>query len=267
MEPFRSGRRNSMSMEPHFERYGQGHPLIILHGLFGSLENWRTLSKGFAQAFQVFALDQRNHGRSPHSEVFNYHALVEDVRDFMQRYQLPSAHVLGHSMGGKVAMQFALTYPDQVDKLIIVDIAPKMYPPGHDDVFAGLFAFNPAKIRSRQEADAALAPHLPDLALRQFLLKNLERDEAGSFRWRINLDGIYRNYHEMLKTFTAAGTFPKPTLFIRGANSGYIRDHDLVTIREFFPAAQLTTIPDTGHWVHAEAPQEFARVVMDFLRA
>jgi esterase len=254
-------------MELHYEHSGQGHPLIILHGLFGSLENWRTLSKAFAQSFQVFALDQRNHGRSPHSEVFNYHAMMEDVREFIERHGLPSAYVLGHSMGGKVAMQFALTYPDQVDKLVIVDIAPKVYPPGHNDVFAGLFAFNPAEIRNRQEADAALAPHLPDLALRQFLLKNLERYETGSFKWRINLDGIYHNYHEMLETFAASGTFTRPTLFIRGANSGYIRDHDLVTIRDIFPAAQLTTIPNAGHWVHAEAPQEFARVVLDFLRA
>jgi pimeloyl-ACP methyl ester carboxylesterase len=254
-------------MELYYECSGQGRPLTILHGLFGSLENWRALSRAFAQSFRVFALDLRNHGRSPHSEVFNYHAMTEDVREFLQRHDLPSAQVIGHSMGGKVAMQFALTYPDQVDKLVIVDIAPKVYPPSHDDVFTGLFAVNPPQIRSRQEADTTLTPYLPDLALRQFLLKNLERDEAGSFRWRINLDGIHRNYHEMLKTFTPEGTFTKPTLFIRGANSGYIRDHDLVTIREVFPAAQLTTIPNAGHWVHAEAPQEFARIVMNFLRA
>ncbi len=252
-------------MQLHYEGYGQGHPLIILHGLFGSLENWRTLSKTFAQSFQVFALDQRNHGRSSHSEVFTYQAMVEDIREFMQQHKLSSTHVLGHSMGGKVAMQFALTYPSMVDKLGIVDIAPKVYPPGHDDVFAGLYSFEPSCIRTRQEADAALAPHLPDLSLRQFLLKNLERHDSGSFRWRINLDGIHRNYHEMLKTFTASGTFAKPTLFIRGEDSGYIRDNDLVTIGEIFPAAQFTTISKAGHWVHAEAPQEFARIVMDFL--
>lgn len=254
-------------MELHFERSGQGHPLIILHGLFGSLENWRTLSKAFAQSFAVFALDQRNHGRSPHSENFNYQGMMEDVCEFMGRHDLASAYVLGHSMGGKVAMQFALTYPNLVDKLVVVDIAPKVYPPGHDDVFAGLYALNLATLRSRQEAEAALAPHLPALAVRQFLLKNLAREDSGAFAWRINLDGIHRNYHEMLKRFTASGQFSKPTLFIRGANSGYVRDTDLVTITDIFPAAQLTTIPDTGHWVHAEAPQEFARVVMSFLTA
>jgi esterase len=252
-------------MELHYERSGQGHPLIILHGLFGSLENWRTLSKAFAQSFTVFVLDQRNHGRSPHSDDFNYQVMVEDVHEFMERHDLTSAYVLGHSMGGKVAMQFALSYPSLVDRLIVVDIAPKVYPPGHDDVFAGLYALNLAALRSRQEAEATLAPHLPDLALRQFLLKNLAREDSGAFIWRINLDGIHRNYHEMLKRFTASGEFPQPTLFIRGANSGYIRDTDLVTIRENFPAAQLTTISNTGHWVHAEAPQEFTRIVADFL--
>lgn len=254
-------------MELHYERYGQGHPLIILHGLFGSLENWRTLSKVFAQSFTVFALDQRNHGRSPHSDDFNYQTMGEDVHEFMERHDLASAYVLGHSMGGKVAMQFVLTYPDLVNRLIVVDIAPKVYPPGHDDVFAGLYALNLATLHSRQEAETALAPHLPDLALRQFLLKNLAREDSGAFTWRINLDGIYHNYHEMLKMFTANSQFPKPTLFIRGANSGYIRNIDLVTIRDIFPAAQLTTIPNSGHWVHAEAPREFAQAVLNFLTA
>lgn len=252
-------------MELHFEHYGQGHPLIILHGLFGSLDNWRTLSKAFAQSFTAFALDQRNHGRSPHSEVFTYQAMTADLREFMARQELTSAYILGHSMGGKVAMQFALTHPDMVDKLIVVDIAPKVYPPGHDDVFAALYSFDPATLRSRQEADTALAQHLPDPALRQFLLKNLERSDSGSFNWRINLDGIRRNYYEMLKTFAANGQFRKPTLFIRGADSGYIRDTDVVTIKEIFPAAELITIPDTGHWVHAEVPREFAQVVSHFL--
>ena len=252
-------------MHLHHEAYGQGHPLIILHGLFGSQENWRTLSKAFSQYFQVFALDQRNHGHSPHSEVFTYEAMSEDLHEFMQKYALTSAYVLGHSMGGKVAMRFAVTYPDRVNKLVVVDIAPKVYPPSHDDVFAGLYALDLPTLRSRQDADAALARYLPDLALRQFLLKNLERDQSGTFRWRINLDGIRANYHEMLKSFEFTRMFTKPTLFIKGADSGYIEDNDLVTIREIFPHAQVVAIPGTGHWVHAEAPREFARIVMEFL--
>ncbi|MGE0825976.1 MAG: alpha/beta fold hydrolase [Candidatus Binatia bacterium] len=252
-------------MQLHYERFGQGRPLIILHGLFGSLENWRTLSKIFAQFCQVFALDQRNHGRSPHSNDFNYDVMVKDARVFLQQQQLSSVYLLGHSMGGKVAMQLAVSYPDVVDRLIVVDIAPKVYPPEHDDVFAALYALDLPNIRSRQEADNALAQHLPDLAVRQFLLKNLERTDSGTFRWRINLDGIHANYHAMLETFSTQGQFAKPTLFIRGERSGYIRDRDVPSIKYFFPQAQLVTIPNTGHWVHAEAPQEFARVVGEFL--
>ena len=252
-------------MHLYYEIFGQGHPFIILHGLFGTQENWRTLSKVFGQYFQVFALDQRNHGRSPHDEVFTYETMTEDIHEFMQEHALPSAHVLGHSMGGKVAMRFAVTYPTLVDKLVVVDIAPKVYPPGHDNVFAGLYALNLTTLRSRQEADIALAQHLPDLALRQFLLKNLERTESGTFRWRINLDGIRDNYHEMLTGFDLAKTCTRPTLFIKGADSDYIKENDFVTIRKIFPHAQLITIPNTGHWVHAEAPQEFARLVFEFL--
>ncbi|MSQ47020.1 MAG: alpha/beta fold hydrolase [Deltaproteobacteria bacterium] len=252
-------------MHLHCETYGQGHPLIILHGLFGTQENWRTLSKSFGQHWQVFALDQRNHGRSPHSQDFTYQTMTDDLHEFMQQHALPSAYVLGHSMGGKVAMRFAVTYPDIVDKLIVVDIAPKVYPPSHDDVFAALYALDLPTLRSRQDADAALAHYLPDLALRQFLLKNLERTESGAFRWRINLDGIRDNYHEILKGFEKTSTFAKPALFIKGANSGYLKENDFVAIRALFPRTQLVTIPGTGHWVHAEAPREFARIVNEFL--
>ena len=252
-------------MPLHCESYGHGHPLIILHGLFGSLENWRTLSKTFSQSFQVFALDQRNHGRSPHSDVFNYRVMVEDVREFVQLHSLSPTHLLGHSMGGKTAMQFAVSYPEKVDKLIVVDIAPKVYPPEHDAIFAALFSLDVRGLRSRQQADTALAGKIPDLALRQFLLKNLEREAPGGFRWRINLDAIHENYAEILKGLEGTGQFHHPTLFIRGGNSGYIHPEDLPAIKAIFPQAQLVTIPHTGHWVHAEAPQEFAGTVLNFL--
>lgn len=252
-------------MQLHFERSGKGHPLIILHGLFGSLENWRTFSKIVSHSFQVFAIDQRNHGRSPHSQEFTYPAMREDLHEFMEEQELSSAHVLGHSMGGKTAMLFALTYPDLVDKLIIVDIAPKAYARGHDDIFDALFSLDVTTIRSRHEADVALAQKISDLALRQFLLKNLARDDAGAFHWRIGLDEIYQGYPEMIRDLEWNQPFTQPTLFIRGANSGYIKDSDAPAIKSAFPQARLVTIPNTGHWVHAEAPQEFARAVLNFL--
>jgi pimeloyl-ACP methyl ester carboxylesterase len=252
-------------MRLHYERYGDGSPLIILHGLFGSLENWRTLGKTFAQTFRVFALDQRNHGRSPHSEVFNYPAMVEDLHEFLHEQGLSSTSLLGHSMGGKVAMLFAVTYPHLIDKLIVVDITPKVYPRGHDDIFAALFSLDLHSLHTRQEADAVLALSIPDLALRQFLLKNLERDVSGVFRWRIALETIHQNYEELLKGIVTSRPFPKPTLFIKGENSDYIRNQDISPLFSVFPHAQVVTIPGTGHWVHAEAPQEFAKVVTNFL--
>jgi pimeloyl-ACP methyl ester carboxylesterase len=191
--------------------------------------------------------------------------MAEDLHEFMEDRNIQLASLLGHSMGGKVAMCFAVQYPDLVDKLVVVDIAPKVYPPGHDDVFAALYSFNPSEANSRQETDAALARHLPDLALRQFLLKNLERDASGKFRWRINLDAIYASYHEMLRSLDPEKTFSNPVLFIKGENSDYIREGDSIMIHAIFPSAQIVAIPGAGHWVHAEAPQEFTRVVLDFL--
>ena len=253
-------------MQLHFEQLGEGHPLLILHGLFGSLENWRTLSKRFSQSFQVFALDQRNHGRSPHSNAFTYLDMAEDLRDFMEEQELPSAHVLGHSMGGKTAMLFALTHPHLVNKLIIVDIAPKAYARGHDDIFAALFSLNLAACKTRQEADTALAKTISDVALRQFLLKSLERDASGTFRWRLGLNEIHQNYPELIKAIEWSGQpCVQPTLFIRGARSDYLKDSDLTTINKLFPHAQTVTIPNAGHWVHAEEPQEFARTALAFL--
>jgi pimeloyl-ACP methyl ester carboxylesterase len=252
-------------MQLHYERYGEGHPLIILHGLFGSLENWRKLSKAFVQSFAVFAVDQRNHGRSPHSDIFNYQVVAGDLREFIQQHGLSSTHLLGHSMGGKTAMQFAVAYPDMVDKLIVVDIAPKVYPRDHDDIFDALYALDVQSLRTRQEADAALTQYLQDASLRQFLLKNLEKEASGSFQWRINLDVISDNYDEILKGLETSRPFEKPTLFIKGERSGYIQEEDMATIREIFPQAQLVSIPGAGHWVHVEAPQEFSRIVLNFL--
>jgi esterase len=152
-----------------------------------------------------------------------------------------------------------------VDKLIVVDIAPKAYAPGHDDIFNGLYAINVKVLRTRQEADAALAGKVPEVAVRQFLLKNLERNTAGTFKWRINLDAIHTNYEEILKGLETNRTFEKPTLVIKGGCSGYIQEGDTATLREIFPQAQIIAIPGAGHWVHAEAPQEFARIVRNFL--
>lgn len=253
----------------HFKAYGHGgHPLIILHGLLGMLDNWQTQARSFSGAgFKVYALDQRNHGRSPHSDTFNYRVMANDLFHFMQEHRIPSAHILGHSMGGKTAMQFALTYPERVDKLIVVDVAPRTYPNAHDHVLHAMCSLKLGTITSRREADAALAERLPDWRLRQFVLKNLTRDEAGRLKWKVNLSIIKKHYPEIAGDITATGIFSKPTLFIKAALSNYLIDDDLPRITTLFPRAVIISIADAGHWVHVDTPDEFGNEVLKFLRS
>lgn len=251
-----------------YTRHGDGPPLIVLHGMLGSSDNWQTLSRtAFSKHFTVYALDQRNHGQSPHRDVMDVSAMAEDVIAFMNDHDLASARLLGHSMGGKTAMHTALTYPDRVDALVVVDIAPKPYPPRHDPIFDALRGLDLAAYDSRTAINDALRPEIPDASVRNFLLKNLKRDESGGYAWQINLDGIYRNYHEINGGLKADGVFDGPTLFVRGGASDYIADEDTETIISFFPEADIITIEEAGHWVHSEKPDAFADVVLDFLGA
>ncbi len=252
-------------MKLYYHVTGHGHPLVILHGLFGSGDNFYTLSKFFGDKYKVYAVDQRNHGRSPHSDVFNYQAMAGDLNDLLVHEGVSSIYLLGHSMGGKTAMQFSLSYPERVDKLIAVDIGPRKYPPQHDEIFEALFALDLDKYKTRGELDAALARYLSDYAVRQLLLKNVARDNAGSFTWKVDVKAIHRNYENVNAEIGADRPFLKPTLFLRGGRSRYVLDEDLPGIRALFPAARLVTVDGVGHWVHAEAPQEFASHVMEFL--
>lgn len=252
-------------MQLNYQRYGQGAPLIILHGLFGSLINWNTVSKRFGEYYEVFAVDQRNHGASPHSDQSSYPLMADDLRAFMQDQNLTSAYLLGHSMGGKTAMQFALTYPDLVEKLIVVDIAPKAYPPHHDTIFDALCELNLSDYTNRAELDRALARKIDSAPIRQFLLTNVTRDEAGRFTWKINLDAIYQTYDAIIANVESTDHFPRPTLFVRGETSDYIEDQDRPTIESLFPQSQIVTIKGAGHWVHAEAPEAFLATILDFL--
>jgi pimeloyl-ACP methyl ester carboxylesterase len=213
----------------------------------------------------VFALDLRNHGRSPHSDIFNYRAMAEDVNAFMESQQITSAHIIGHSMGGKAAMQFAVDYPRKVDKLIVVDIAPKTYPARHDEILDALRVVDMSTLESRSELDECLAQRIPDASVRQFLMMNAVPDGDGHLKWRINLDAIYRNYDEIGKGIEVAQPFAKPALFIKGAQSDYIHEEDAALINDIFPQSKTVTIPGAGHWVHVDAPDEFIKTVLDFL--
>lgn len=252
-------------MKLHYRDLGQGTPFVILHGLFGLSDNWQTLAKYFSQKYHVYLPDLRNHGRSPHSAEFGYDLMVQDLQEFIAEHQLQNPVVMGHSMGGKVAMNFALSYPEQVSKLIAVDIAPRPYPVHHQDIIDGLNTVDITSMTSRTEAELALAPYIPEAEVRLFLLKNLYRREDNSFGWRMNLAAIERNIEEVGRETTSDTPFNKPTLFIKGANSRYIQEKDTDAIQQFFPQAQIETIADAGHWVHAEAPEKFYQLVVNFI--
>ena len=252
-------------MQLHFRSYGAGSPLVILHGLFGSLENWHTISARLGAHFQMFALDLRNHGQSPHSTAMDYTVMADDLREFLEQHDLKRADILGHSMGGKVAMEFAALYPDRVHRLIIVDIAPKAYPPSHRQILDALLSLDLARFDDRREIETALQPQIPDLALRRFLLKSLTRLPNGAFAWKLNLPAINHNYPKLNAALNWSPPIQKPTLFIRGAKSDYIQDTDQELIHRLFTNAEIRTIENAGHWVHAEAPEPFLKILQDFL--
>ena len=243
---------------------GQGEPIIVLHGLFGSSDNWLTQAKLLANHFKIFSLDLRNHGQSPHSDDFDYPSMAKDLEEFIDTNELHDPVIIGHSMGGKAAMNFALAHPEKLSKLIVVDIAPKAYNLEHYTIAEGLKAIPVDKVSSRNKADEILAQHVPESDVRQFLLKNLQRKSGGGFSWKINLPVITDKLANIGVDLQFPGSFGKPTLFIRGSRSKYIRDEDWDRIKEVFPNAELESM-DTGHWVQAEKPQEFADAVIKWL--
>lgn len=239
-------------------------PLIILHGLFGSSDNWLTLGKKFADKYHVYIIDQRNHGQSFHSSEFSYSAMAQDLSDFIKVQKISSTHILGHSMGGKTAMEFAIYHPNWVDKLIIADIGPKSYPVHHSAILKGLFSINLMNLESRKQADQILEQQVSEIGVRQFLLKNLTRN-GGGFEWKIDLNSIAKNIEEVGKGMNENAHYGKPTLFIRGGNSDYIVDDDINKIHSIFSNSFVETIPGVGHWLHAEKPDQFLALTLDFL--
>lgn len=250
----------------NYKHYGQGQtPLIILHGFMGSLDNWHTLAGKFADFGAVYTLDQRNHGKSPHTETHSIPLMVQDLKSFLDQTEFKKIHLMGHSMGGKVAMQFALEFPDLIEKLIVVDIAPRRYKRGHDDVFESIYAIDLNKIQSRKEAELAMEKLMPDFGTRQFLLKNLDRKENGEYHWKMNLPVLHTYYEEIIQEIGSNRKFLNPTLVIKGAKSNYISHQDEADFMHLFPNYELVEIPDAGHWVHAEQAEAFFNAVAHFL--
>ncbi|SDW93792.1 alpha/beta fold hydrolase [Marinobacter mobilis] len=245
---------------------GSGQPLILLHGLFGSLENLGGIAQRLQDQFQIHALDQRNHGRSPHTDSMDYPSMAADVLAYMDQQGLDKASLLGHSMGGKVAMQVALQAPSRVDRLIVADIAPVTYQPRHDAIMEGLSALDPERIGSRQEADRALAEYVELPAIRHFLLKNLQRASGSDgFRWRLNLPVIQACYNNLAAAPVSDGCFEGPVLFLKGELSAYIQEKHRPEVARLFPNATLRIVSGTDHWLHAEKPDTVAALCRQFL--
>lgn len=252
-------------MNLFYRELGEGQPLIILHGLFGSSDNWYTLSKTFATQYKVFTVDQRNHGQSPHTPEHTYELLTSDLEEFIANNNIEQPILLGHSMGGKTVMNYALKNPALVRKAIVVDMMPKSYPVHHDHIVEGLESINLSTLTSRNEADRILSEKIPEPDVRQFLLKNLTRSENGSFVWRINLPVLSKSIAAMVDSLVYTGKFDGPALFIKGAKSNYYKPGDENKVAELFPNATWATL-DTGHWVQAEKPTEFADAVLNFIK-
>ncbi len=250
-------------MQVYHREMGSGQPMIILHGLFGYSDNWQTHAKKLADYFRVILVDLRNHGHSEWSDEFSYRSMSEDLFELVQDLQLEKTILLGHSMGGKVAMQFANDHADVLDKLIVVDIANKTYPMHHQHILAGMHAINLPNIKARSEAESILTEHIDSDGVRQFLLKNLYWKEKGKLAWRMNLKVLESEMSEIL-TALPLNEIMLPTLFIRGELSNYITDEDIKELEDLFPDSTFLTIPNAGHWVHAEAQEEFLESVLSF---
>ncbi|PNQ73976.1 alpha/beta hydrolase [Hanstruepera neustonica] len=245
---------------------GEGKPFIILHGFLGMGDNWKTLGQQFSEAgYEVHLLDQRNHGRSFHDEVFNYDVLVEDLKRYLDDKALREIVLLGHSMGGKTAMLFAAKYPEYVSKLIVADISPRYYPVHHDMILKGLSSLDFSKIKSRGAADKQLANYVPEFGIRQFLLKNLYWKEKGQLALRMNIDVLREQVSEVGEALPVHARFEGDVLFLRGDKSEYIGHQDEAIIKNHFPHYKLVTISNAGHWLHAENPEDFYNAVISFL--
>jgi len=251
-------------MKLNFKKLGeQSQTLIILHGFLGTLDNWITLGRRWSEDFTVYLLDLRNHGYSPHSDTFNYEVMAEDVLALMEDQGIKNPMLLGHSMGGKVAMHIALHHPDKIEGLIVVDIAPRAINTSHDQLLDALCKLNLSEFKSRKEADEALAQDVAHLGIRQFLLKNLDRKGDG-FVWKFNLPTLREKIGEIGAEITGPHLFKKPSVFIAGTNSDYIIPSDEADIKKKFPRARIMPVQDAGHWVHSEKPKEVFEIVSTF---
>lgn len=252
----------------HSNIIGKGTPIIILHGFLGMSDNWKSIGTKYAEeGYEAHLIDLRNHGKSFHSDIFNYEVMAADIQHYMAYHHISEAIALGHSMGGKVAMQFACIHPRMVSKLLVADIAPKFYPPHHQDIIDALNAIDIQGITSRKEAEDRLSEHLRSITIRQFLLKNLYWADKGVLDFRFNLKVLSHSMEEIGENIETLDSYTGPVLFLRGDRSEYISESDLPEIKKHFPKAELVTIEKAGHWLHAENPSQFFEKSISFIKS
>jgi pimeloyl-ACP methyl ester carboxylesterase len=254
-------------MKLFYRSFGEGRPVIILHGIFGISDNWVTIGRRLAEKFEVFIPDQRNHGQSPHSDTFNYFSMVDDLNEFIEDHQLIKPILIGHSMGGKVAMNFTLEHPHKVDKLIVVDMSVRKYPSRqhHLNILNAMMSIDFDHVSSREDVEYRIGNSVESPKITRFILKNLYRIGKKRLAWRININSLYNNIENVFEGIDNAYTSSVEALFIKGGRSDYILEGDYGLILQKFPNAKFKTIAEASHWVHADAPDELCKTFSDFL--
>jgi esterase len=254
-------------MNLFFREFGEGQPVIILHGLFGQSDNWVTVGRRIADQFHVYIPDQRNHGQSPHTSIHSFPAMTDDLAEFIEELHIENPVLIGHSMGGKVAMTYALENPGKVKKLVVIDISPRRYPERitHTQVITQMMSIDLETLTTRGEVEKILNSNIADTRVRMFILKNLYYKIHGKLAWRLNLDAISQSMDLLFDSICSENQYKGPTLFIRGGKSDYVPDADIPMIKSMFPEAVIKTITGASHWVHADAPEELCFMLSSFL--
>ncbi|MBK7357934.1 MAG: alpha/beta fold hydrolase [Saprospiraceae bacterium] len=248
----------------HYKKTGQGPALIILHGLFGSLDNWQSLARLLSSDYTVYCLDLRNHGKSAHTDAFSFELMAMDVFKFIELHQLHQPDLIGHSMGGKVVLKMLSMQAQKLGRAMILDISPKSYSPGHDEIFRALFKLKLEELQRRDEADLILQTEIHDLVVRQFLLKNLDRKTDGGFRWKFNLKSLFQNYPHILEEIKFSQIINNEVCFVKGEYSNYIDVAELNELKKTFIHGQLIEIKAAGHWIHADQPLKLLEAIKTF---
>ena len=254
-------------MDLFYREFGSGQPAIILHGLYGQSDNWVTVGRRIADQFHVFIPDQRNHGQSPHTAIHSFPAMADDLAQFIEDHEIENPILIGHSMGGKVAMTYTLENPEKVKKLVVIDISPRKYPERltHTQIISQMLSVDLEKVTTRTEVEKIIEARITDARVRMFILKNLYYKLHGKLAWRLNLEAINQSMDLIFDGIASENKYPGPTLFIKGGKSDYILDSDLPLITGLFPEALIKTITGASHWVHADAPEELCALLSNFL--